>query len=164
MFDNLIDLFRGNRLDSLELVIFGFFLGAVLAAIATVYHRRTIGRLVRWLLEHNATSPENARSLREAEEDLNIFVRSSVRHNAAFRRIVAEREPAEGEARKALSDAPLYIRPESVERAAAMYSAKTAEDANLWMVLLAVVVFGIVAYVSVTVIPALVNYAKGIFG
>ncbi|MCQ2432755.1 MAG: hypothetical protein MJ175_09155 [Clostridia bacterium] len=160
--DNLIALFTDPHLASLNLIIFAFFIGACAAGFATVYHRRTIGELVRFLLENEAFSPETAKTLREAEQDLNIFVRLNIRRNPAFQRIVREVPPAEGEMKgkkdtRKLSDIPLYIDPKNKDRAAAMYSAKTASDANMWMVLLSIAVFAVVAYVSTMVIPGLVN-------
>ena len=86
--DLILDLFTDTQLGSLNLIIFALFVGACLAGFATVYHRRTIGSLVRYLLEAEAFSPETAKTLREAEQDLNIFVRMNITRNVAFQRIV----------------------------------------------------------------------------
>ena len=44
-----------------------------------------------------------------------------------------------------------------------MYSAKTSEDANMWMVLLSIFVFAIVAYISSFIVPDLISMASGLF-
>ena len=163
--DNLISMYQGTTLAPLNMIIFAFFIGACLAGFATVYHRRTIGELVRFLLENEAFSPETAKTLRDAEQDLNIFVRMNIRNNAAFRRIVKEVPMTEEEAKNSpkgkdtrkLSDIPLYIDPAERTRAEEMYAKKNAQDANLWMVLLSIAVFGIIAYLCTMIIPGLVG-------
>ena len=67
--DLILDLFTDTQLGSLNLIIFALFVGACLAGFATVYHRRTIGALVRYLLTEEAFSPETAKTLREAEQE-----------------------------------------------------------------------------------------------
>ena len=143
--DNLIALFEDTSLGSLNLIIFAFFIGACIAGAATVFHRRTTGALVRYLL---------------AEQELSPFVRWSVSHNAAFQRVVTmvecEKDPATGK-KRSLSDTPLYIAPESRLRAERMYGGKNTGDASMWLVLLGIAVFGVIAYLSTYIIPYLVN-------
>ena len=161
--DLILDLFTDTQLGSLNLIIFALFVGACLAGFATVYHRRTIGALVRYLLTEEAFSPETAKTLREAEQDLNIFVRMNITRNFAFQRIVCMVDmPKTDENGKkiSLSDIPLYINPKERLRAEEMYSAKTSEDANMWMVLLSIVVFAIVAYISSFIVPDLISMAS----
>ncbi|MBQ7298723.1 MAG: hypothetical protein IJW77_02665 [Clostridia bacterium] len=161
--DLILDLFTDTQLGSLNLIIFALFVGACLAGFATVYHRRTIGALVRYLLTEEAFSPETAKTLREAEQDLNIFVRMNITRNVAFQRIVCMVDmPKTDENGKkiSLSDIPLYINPKERLRAEEMYSAKTSEDANMWMVLLSIVVFAIVAYISSFIVPDLISMAS----
>ena len=158
--DLILDLFTDTQLGSLNLIIFALFVGACLAGFATVYHRRTIGSLVRYLLEAEAFSPEPAKTLREAEQDLNIFVRMNITRNVAFQRIVCMVDvPKTDETGKkvSLSDIPLYINPAERLRAEQMYSAKTSEDANMWMVLLSILVFAVIAYASTFIVPELVS-------
>ena len=164
--DLILDLFTDTQLGSLNLIIFALFVGACLAGFATVYHRRTIGSLVRYLLEAEAFSPESAKTLREAEQDLNIFVRMNITRNVAFQRIVCMVDvPKTDENGKkiSLSDIPLYINPKERMRAEEMYSAKASEDANMWMVLLSILVFAIVAYISSFIVPDLISMASNLF-
>lgn len=164
--DLILDLFTDTQLGSLNLIIFALFVGACLAGFATVYHRRTIGALVRYLLEQEAFSPENAKTLREAEQDLNFFVRMNIRKNVAFQRIICQvdvPERDENGKKITLSDIPLYINPAERLRAEEMYSAKTSEDANMWMVLLSIFVFAIVAYISSFIVPDLISMASNFF-
>ena len=164
--DLILDLFTDTQLGSLNLIIFALFVGACLAGFATVYHRRTIGELVRYLLAEEAFSPESAKTLRDAEQDLNIFVRMNITRNVAFQRIVCMVDvPKTDENGKkiTLSDIPLYINPKERLRAEEMYSAKSSEDANMWMVLLAIFVFAIVAYISSFIVPDLISMASNLF-
>ena len=164
--DLILDLFTDTQLGSLNLIIFALFVGACLAGFATVYHRRTIGALVRYLLENEAFSPESAKTLREAEQDLNIFVRMNITRNVAFQRIVCMVDvPITDDNGKkiTLSDIPLYINLKERVRAEEMYSAKTSEDANLWMVLLSILVFAVVADISSFIVPDLISMASGRF-
>ncbi len=169
----LKELFTTSDLGSLNFIIFSFFIGACLAGVATVYHRRTIGALVRYLLEHDAHSPETGKTLKEAEQDLNIFVILSVTKNAAFRRIVtmaddpfteiAGRVVAGPRKKSKIVDIPLYIAPAAKRRAEMMYAEKTSEDANMWMVLLSIAVFAVVAYASAYIVPKLISMFEGLF-
>ena len=164
--DLILDLFTDTQLGSLNLIIFALFVGACLAGFATVYHRRTIGALVRYLLEQEAFSPESAKTLREAEQDLNLFVRINIRRNVAFQRIICQvdvPEKDENGKKISLSDIPLYINPAERLRAEEMYSAKPSEDANMWMVLLSIFVFAIVAYISSFIVPDLISMASNFF-
>ena len=165
--DRIKELFTTSELGSLNLIIFAFFIGACLAGVATVYHRRTIGELVRYLLAEEAFSPETAKTLRDAEQDLNVFVRMSITRNVAFQRIVVMTDtPHKDENGKkiTLSDIPLYINPTERKRAEEMYSAKISEDANMWMVLLSIAVFAVVAYISTFIVPKLITMFEGMFG
>lgn len=165
--DLILDLFTDTQLGSLNLIIFALFVGACLAGFATVYHRRTIGALVRYLLENEAFSPDRAITLRQAEQDLNIFVRMNITRNVAFQRIVNMVDvPKTDENGKkiSLSDIPLYINPKERTRAEEMYSAKTSEDANMWMVLLSILIFAVVAYISSYIVPDLISMASSLFG
>ncbi len=187
--DNLIAMFEDTNIGSLNLFIFSLFIGACLAGFATVYHKRTIGTLIRYLLEQEAFSPETAKTLREAEQDLNIFIRWNIRHNVAFQRLVVEVDegsPASAAAlplemegdgtaapqkqkekkkkKRNLSDVPLYIHPAAKERAEQMYSRQTSDDANMWMVLLSILIFAVIAYISTMVVPKLISFAQNIFG
>ena len=166
MLELIWSLFTDTKLGSLNLIIFALFVGACLAGFATVYHRRTIGALVRYLLEEQAFSPETAKTLRQAEQDLNIFVRVNITRNVAFQRIICMvdvPETDENGKKIGLSDTPLFIPHEARERAEQMYSARTSEDANMWMVLLAIAVFAIVAYISSYIVPDLMDMASNLF-
>lgn len=169
--DGIISIFRDAPLGSLQTVIFSFFVGACLAGAAMVYHRRSTGALVRYLLEEEAFSPESAKTLRDAEQELSLFVRLSVRHNPALKRLIAFAPPSadtadgsggSGGKKPGLSDTPLYIPPEARERAEGMYGGKYAADGNMWLVLLSVLLFGIVASLSAVIIPYLISMLNGL--
>lgn len=182
--DHIFQALFGGGIGSLNSIIFALFVGACLAGFATVYHRRTIGTLIRYLLDAEAFSPETAKTLRESEQELNFFVRHCIRHNEAFRRIVGvvseppkadaqEKTAADGateatkksekKERTPLSDVPLYILPEARERAEQMYAANKMSDANMWMVLLSIAVFAVIAYISTIAVPKLVEMASRLF-
>lgn len=169
--DGIIALFKSSELLPLNLMIFAFFIGACLAGFATVYNRRTVGGLVRYLLAEGAFSPETAKTLRDAEQDLNLFLRLSLKHNAAFRRIVCMADMPKTDTKNAigskkkvgLSDIPLYINPAERKRAEEMYSEKTSEGANMWMVLLSIAVFAVVAYLSTFIVPKLIDMFSQMF-
>lgn len=186
--DHIFNALFGGGIGSLNSIIFALFVGACLAGFATVYHRRTIGTLVRYLLDAGAFSPETAKTLRESEQDLNFFLRHSIRHNDAFRRIIGvvsapdDRDAAEAQAedgqqekngaqkgqgekmkKTPLSDVALYILPEAKERAEKMYAADKMSDANMWMVLFSIAVFAVIAYLSALVVPKLVEMASSLF-
>ncbi len=163
----VLSIFDGTTFVSVELIVLSFFIGACAAAFATVIHRRTTAALVRYLLEQGAESPETAKTLRDAELDQSLVVRISLRRGAALRRIVAKGEPEINPKTKqpsGLSDTPLYILPESKERAERMYQNQTTNGANLWMVLLGILLFGLVAYLSVLVIPYLMSWISSLCG
>ena len=90
----------------------------------------------------------------------------NITRNVAFQRIVCMVDvPKTDENGKkiTLSDIPLYINPKERMRAEEMYSTKTSEDANMWMVLLSILVFAVVAYISSFIVPDLISMASGLF-
>ncbi len=160
----LATAYNPNQIGSLETIIFAFFLGACVAGFATVYHRKTIGGLVHYLMENEAFSIEQAKTLREAEQDLNLFLRLTLKRNVAFQRIIRMVEPEEKPAKKpSFSDIPLYIDPKERGRAEKMYSKYTASDATVLNVILSVAIFAIIAYLSYLIVPSLITMASGIF-
>lgn len=177
--DGIIALFQSSELLPLKLMIFAFFIGACLAGFGTVYNRRTVGGLIRYLLAEGAFSPETAKTLRDAEQDLNLFLRLTLKHNAAFQRIVcmaympadtsadtpeADTKSVSDRKKKiGLSDIPLYINPAERKRAEEMYSEKASEGANMWMVLLSIAVFAVVAYLSTFIVPKLIDMFSQVF-
>lgn len=160
----LTTAYNPNAIGSLEAIIFAFFIGACLAGFAAIYHRKTIGRLVHYLLENEAFSADSAKTLREAEQDLNLFLRLTLRRNVAFQRIVRTVAPPEDKKEKrSFSDVPLYIDPKERDRAEKMYSKYTAADATVFNVIISIAVFAIIAYLSYLFVPELISMAQNMF-
>ena len=163
----ILTLRNGTSFSSVELIVFAFFFGACIAAFAAVIHRRTTAALIRYLLSQGAESPETGKTLREAELEQSLIVRLSLRRGSALGRIVAKGEPEINPKTKkpfGLSDTPLYILPESKERAERMYRSQGSEGANLWLVLVGILLFGLIAYLCTLVIPYLMSWIGALFG
>lgn len=158
-----VKAYNPYAIGSLESIIFALFLGACLAGFGAIYHRKTIGGLVHYLLEKEAFSIESAKTLREAELELNLFLRWTLKKSVSFRRIVCMTEVESGKKDVSLSDIPLYINPKERDRAEKMYSKYTASDATFLNVIISIAVFALIAYLSYLCVPSLISMAENIF-
>ena len=71
--------FGGSTLVNLRVIIFGIFIGVLVASVYMVYIKSAIGPFVRKLLAEECLSEENAKTLEELGYAKNFFVRMALR-------------------------------------------------------------------------------------
>jgi len=135
---------------SVELIVWSLFLGIVLASVGVMYNKQILGGFVRLLLARKALSPESALTLEEAGYGKNPFVRFSLRKKSTFRKIVASDD-----------ELHFYIPEEKALHASCMYEAKSN---GLMGILIAIVMFAIVAFLSAMLLPLLLDLIGSMFG
>ena len=63
-------------------------IGVIIAAFASIFNKRVLGDFVRMMLQYEATSPENAKTLEEFGYFRNSTIRQALRRNPSLRRVV----------------------------------------------------------------------------
>ncbi len=141
---------------SLQIIIFGIFIGVLIASFSAIFIKTTLGKMVRALLEREAYTPESAQTLAACGLERHFFVRCALRRGYTLRRVVrcVEEEnlsdPAEGKRERLpdLSVCHFYI-PEKDRYAAEMrFSEKGSGYGTFFFVLLgcAIAIFLIFAF------------------
>lgn len=141
-------------ITTLNLIVWSLFIGFVIGIGVTIYNKFVLGAVVRGLIEREAFTEEGAVTASEIG-CANIFVRFALRDSGSMRRIVCMVGDTEAEKKKAPFDtARFYIPDEQVHRAEIIYG---KAGANAISVLLSVLAFLIVVFISFTVIPDLIQ-------
>lgn len=73
---------------SLKIIIFGLFIGVLIASFSMIFIKTTLGRLVRAILAKNALDETDAVTLADCGLDKHIFIRMALRHGYTLRRVV----------------------------------------------------------------------------
>ena len=73
---------------SVSLIVFGLFVGTILACIAMTYNKQVLGGFVRRLIDSGCNSAESAKTLEAIGVHKNPFIRSAVQNNVSLRRVV----------------------------------------------------------------------------
>ena len=73
---------------SLQTIVIGFIVGAILASASYIFNKRVLGDFVRALLSVDAHSPEQARTLEQLGYLKNTTIRSALKRGTSLRRVV----------------------------------------------------------------------------
>lgn len=68
-----------NGIVNIHVIVFGIYIGIMLAAVYTIYTKNVLGKMVRNLLETGSIEPENAKTLDELGLKKNLFIRLALR-------------------------------------------------------------------------------------
>ncbi len=79
---------QGNHLITVGTVVFGLYIGALIACIAMFYNRQIVGGAVRRMLEKKIHKREEAITLSELGYKKNFLMRSLFRDSTSLRRVV----------------------------------------------------------------------------
>ena len=131
----------------INVIIWMFTIGAAVAMGIMYYNIRFLGRLVRKLIEIDATSPESALTLEESDIKLSPALKHSLRPGTNFSETVLRTE-----------DGRYYIAPDKLSMAKSKYRGK---DVNLVFILLSFVILLIFAYVLTLILPDIIEGASG---
>lgn len=80
--------FGSEALVNLPVIVFGLFIGVMLAAFYVIYTSLAQGVLVRKLLEREIHTPEEAKTLAELGLEKNILVKLGLHNRYTLRRVV----------------------------------------------------------------------------
>lgn len=127
----------------LKTIIWMFMLGVAVATISVYYNSRFLGRIVRALLDIDATSPQSAIKLDELGLKLTPALRNSLKPGTSFSQIVIKTE-----------DDRYYIAPDKVSLAKAKYRGK---DITIVFVILILVILAICALAMTYVFPEVID-------
>lgn len=109
--------FDTGTIRSAGLIVFGIFIGIIIACIAMTYNKQVLGGFVRKVLSEECRSSEAAKTLSELGYVKNPFLRSAVQRNVSLRRVLHCVEEEE------------FYREQNEERAE--YEKKRAEEPSL---------------------------------
>ncbi len=135
----------------LTMIISSLFIGIIIACMAILYHQLLLGGIVRRIIQKKALSPESALTVEElGYNSKNIFIRFALRSNSTFRKTV-----------HATEEKPLkyYIPEEKRIREEIKFRKK---GNSVFGILIAILLFLTVAYISLTVIPWFTDSVKNI--
>jgi len=128
-------------------LIWMFMIGASVAMVVMYYNARFLGRLVRKLIQIDASSPESAMSLDELGIKMTPALKYSLRPGTSFSETVLN-----------TVDNRYYIAPDKFEMAKAKYRGK---DTTIVFILLCIIALAIVAFAFSKILPDLLNKAGG---
>lgn len=163
---------------TLDIIVWSLFVGVVLALLVIFLTKRVTGAYVRRLLDAKAHTPETALTMRQLGVKSNILIRLQLREKGTLRKVVianpvtasvqapaVDGAPVKKSAAKKrsadLADTPFFIPENKIDRAARLFDATSA---SLFNILLAVLALIVVAVISFTVIPDLIDMFKDLFG
>ena len=87
LYENL-GIAGGGHIFNLPQMVIMMLIGVIIAAFATMFNKRVLGDFVRVMLQHEANSAENAKTLEELGYLKNSTIRGALRHNVSLRRVV----------------------------------------------------------------------------
>lgn len=122
-----------------------FMIGASAAMCISYYNSRFLGRLVRKLIEIDATSPESALSIEELGLKMTPALKYSLRPGTSFSETVIGTQ-----------DGRYYIAPDRLSMAKAKYRGK---DTTIVFLLLCLAALAVVAFALTLILPDLLNNA-----
>ena len=114
-------------------IVWMIVLGAMVTTCVMYYNARFLGRLVRALIDIDATSPESALTLDELKIKMNPAIKYSLKRGGSFSETVLVTE-----------DERYYIAPEKLEMAKSKYRGKDTTFLFLLLCLLGLVWLGFV--------------------
>ncbi len=130
-------------------LIWMFMIGASIAMVIMYYNARFLGRLVRKLIQIDATSPESAMSISDLGLKMTPALKHSLRPGTSFSETVLKTE-----------DDRYYIAPDKLSMAKSKYRGK---DTTIIFILLCIIALAVVAYAFSQILPDLLNKVGGDF-
>jgi len=139
---------------NMDVVLRGFFIGAIIYVLVVAYNKLVIGKFVKALIKAEAVHPAFAKSFEQLNIRKSFMLSFSMRSRSNLRKFIFE---LDDEDRKGY----YYIPEDKLYRAGRMYGGK---DVDLLMVAALILVLFIFFAIALMVIPALMNFASHITG
>jgi len=141
-------------ITTLNIIVWSLFIGFMIGIGVTLYNKFVLGSLVRELIEHGAHTEDAALTAAEIG-CANPFIQFALRENGSFRRIVHMKGDTETSySKESFKTARFYIPDDKVHRAEVVYG---NSGTSVISVLLSILAFLIVAFVSFIVVPDLIQ-------
>ena len=177
-----------DPMAKVRMIVFGLFVGVVIASFVIVIDKRVLGKFIRKLLSEDCTSPDKAKSLYELGFGVNYTIRNSVRRGTTVRNVVrcveeeeyiakAEERRAEYEKKRAEEsslpafkeleykvnpDADRFYIPEAKKDAAAMRFEKKGTN---WGILSLVIIISAICFLALLfLIPEILKLLDDLLG
>jgi len=164
---------------TLELAVWSAFVGIVIGAIGSIYNKRMVGGFIRALIKSGASSPYTATTVEELGYAKNFFILVSLKSGTVLRKYVnCENEGrliplGEVNAFKKFFSFSNEFREKTDFAAARFYIVDTMIDSaeirynkrgtDLFSLLLTILVFLVVVYLSIKFIPPIAEALQNIF-
>lgn len=128
-------------------ILWMFMLGCAVAVVIVYYNNRFLGRLVRALIDIEATSPETAMPADELEVKVTPALKRALRPGTSFSEIVIKTE-----------DDRFYIAPDKVALAKAKYRSK---ETTIIFVVMSLIILALAAVALSYVFPVTIERFTG---
>ena len=171
LFDS--DSFPEN-VKNVQFIIICFFIGVVLAAAVSLYHKHVLGSFIRFLRESGAHDESTAVRLDKTRFNKNPFVRAAIldgrTYSCVLRSVLPDDAPdmskmtdkqAKKIRRSLVSSTGYYIPEDLSFRADNVFSKR---GTTVVSAIIGIVVFVIVAAVSLVIVPGIVEMFKELTG
>jgi hypothetical protein len=133
-------------------ILWPLMVGVIIAAFVVLFHKKTLGKLVKKLFDEGAKTEATAKSLAELGLEKNKFLRYALRPDSTLRKIIDATE-VDGELR-------YYIAEDNAYRAEVTYN---PDGSSVLTVVIAILLILIVASVMLILIPDLIQMFKNAF-
>jgi len=145
--------------DSLEVLVWGVFIGVTLGAIAATFDKIFCQRMVKALLERGAQTPETALSLRTLDIRGKWYLRGALREGKPLRKVLAIPETAAWETKTA--EIPFYIPEEKRFQAENRFN---AGHRPIMTLILACVLMLVTVFFVLFIVPELLTMLDNLVG
>ncbi len=143
-----------NPITTLNIIVWSLFIGFVIGIGVTVYNKFVLGTMVRELIDRKAHTEESACTASEIGCG-NVLFRFALRANGSFRKIIYMVGDTEYEKKeRGFETGKFYLPEDNVHRAEVIYG---KGGTSVMTILLSVLAFLLVVFVSFTVIPDLLQ-------
>jgi hypothetical protein len=133
-------------------ILWPLMVGVIIAAFVVLFHKKTLGKLVKKLFDEGAKTEATAKSLAELGLEKNKFLRYALRPDSTLRKIIDATE-VNGELR-------YYIAEDNAYRAEVTYN---PDGSSVLTVAIAILLILIVASVMLILIPDLIQMFKNAY-
>ena len=149
---------------SIDTIAWCMFGGVIIGAGISVYFKEVLGAFVRFLIKNGYNSAENAPRLEETKFAKNFFVKRAIR-KGTYKRVMKTEAPDDDKLteKEVILKSRYYVPDDLVFQAENVFSKK---GTNWFALILTVILFFIVAALSLFVVPDLIqmlnNFINGL--
>ncbi|MBO4422596.1 MAG: hypothetical protein J5879_04110 [Clostridia bacterium] len=160
------ELSAGDAKNVRYIIVF-MFIGVVLAAAVSLYHKHVLGSFIRFLVNSGASDEETAIRFDTTRFRNNLFVRAAIRNGRTYSSVLRSVSPEEAgdggkrSASKQLFATRFYIPEELTFRAENIFSKK---GTTVVSAIFSILLFLLITAVSLVVVPGIVDMLQEMTG